>query len=172
MEKINFINGQAPAINATNLNQLQTNVEKAIDDKTQIASETVLGLIKKGSGIVIDENGVASIDLSALVEDITDNNVITYSSDITLSSEGQNKVYKILDKFIYFTCVGSKATSTTSINVGTVAEKYRPSGRVYSGGVGGGSQHLSVNVNSEGAITTTTPSSNSWFGITLIWAIK
>lgn len=31
MEKINFVNGQAPAINGTNLNQLQTNVETAIN---------------------------------------------------------------------------------------------------------------------------------------------
>lgn len=31
MEKINFINGQAPALNSTNLNQLQTNVENAIN---------------------------------------------------------------------------------------------------------------------------------------------
>lgn len=33
MEKINFKNGQAPALNATNLNQLQTNVENAIPTK-------------------------------------------------------------------------------------------------------------------------------------------
>ena len=30
MKKINFVNNQAPAINAANLNQLQTNVENAI----------------------------------------------------------------------------------------------------------------------------------------------
>lgn len=30
MEKINFVNGQAPALNATNLNQMQTNIEQAI----------------------------------------------------------------------------------------------------------------------------------------------
>ena len=32
MEKINFTNGQAPAINGSNLNQLQTNVEEAINE--------------------------------------------------------------------------------------------------------------------------------------------
>lgn len=31
MEKITFVNGQAPALNATNLNQLQENVEDAIE---------------------------------------------------------------------------------------------------------------------------------------------
>ena len=32
MEKINFINNQAPALNATNLNQLQTNIENGITE--------------------------------------------------------------------------------------------------------------------------------------------
>ena len=32
MEKINFINNQAPALNATNLNQIQDNVENAINE--------------------------------------------------------------------------------------------------------------------------------------------
>lgn len=32
MEKIVFVNGQAPALNASNLNQLQENIEDAIDD--------------------------------------------------------------------------------------------------------------------------------------------
>lgn len=35
MEKINFINGQAPAINGTNLNQMQDNTENAINDVKQ-----------------------------------------------------------------------------------------------------------------------------------------
>lgn len=32
MEKINFVNNQAPALNATNLNQMQINIENAIAD--------------------------------------------------------------------------------------------------------------------------------------------
>lgn len=32
MEKINFVNGSAPALNATNLNQMQTNLENAITE--------------------------------------------------------------------------------------------------------------------------------------------
>jgi hypothetical protein len=32
MEKINFVNGSEPALNATNLNQMQDNVENAIND--------------------------------------------------------------------------------------------------------------------------------------------
>ena len=34
MEKINFVNGKQPAINATNLNKLQTNAENAIKEVT------------------------------------------------------------------------------------------------------------------------------------------
>ncbi len=176
MEKINFKNGQAPAINGTNLNQLQINVEKAINtlsenklDKTQIASDTVLGLIKKGTGINVDANGVASIDLSDLVEDITDSNIITFDSGVTF--EGK-KMYKILDKFIYLSCTGYVSTGATTINIGTVVEDYRPSHTVYAGGIGAGNSHLAASVNSAGAIKTLTTSSGNWFGFTLIWAIK
>ena len=43
MEKINFINNQAPAINETNLNQLQTNVENAINEaKPKVTENRVL----------------------------------------------------------------------------------------------------------------------------------
>ena len=35
MEKINFINNQAPALNATNLNQLQTNIENEFTDSNE-----------------------------------------------------------------------------------------------------------------------------------------
>lgn len=42
MEKINFVNGQSPYISATNLNNLQDNVENAIN-----------GIIESGS----NENG-------------------------------------------------------------------------------------------------------------------
>lgn len=190
MEKITFINGQAPAINGTNLNKIQTNVENAINgvqanvntlqtnidtlstnklDKTQIASDTVLGLIKKGTGINVDANGVASVDMSALVEDITDSDVITFDSGVTF--EGK-KIYKILGKFIYLSCTGSASSGATTINIGTVTENYRPSHTVYAGGMGAASSHLAASVNKLGAIKTATTSSGNWFGFTLIWAIK
>ena len=41
MEKINFVNGTAPALNATNLNQMQKNVEKAIDDTIKVETNKV-----------------------------------------------------------------------------------------------------------------------------------
>lgn len=42
MDKINFTNGKAPAINATNLNQMQTNVEAAIETAKNELKEVVL----------------------------------------------------------------------------------------------------------------------------------
>ena len=50
MEKITFVNNQAPALNATNLNLLQDNVEEAIEDVKEqansYASSTNVGGIK------------------------------------------------------------------------------------------------------------------------------
>ena len=39
MQKITFVNGQAPALNATNLNQLQENIEDAIDEVITTGTE-------------------------------------------------------------------------------------------------------------------------------------
>lgn len=41
MQKINFVNNQAPALNADNLNQLQTNVENAINGDDQTWTPTI-----------------------------------------------------------------------------------------------------------------------------------
>jgi hypothetical protein len=38
MERINFVNNQEPALNAANLNQLQTNIENAINEKNMITA--------------------------------------------------------------------------------------------------------------------------------------
>lgn len=42
MEKINFTNGQAPALNGANLNQLQTNVEEAINEVNVKATKNII----------------------------------------------------------------------------------------------------------------------------------
>ena len=53
MEKINFINNQAPALNATNLNQLQTNVENAINGVVESGSNDNGSWIKYSDGTMI-----------------------------------------------------------------------------------------------------------------------
>ena len=49
MDKIQFINGQAPALNANNLNLLQTNAEKAISDAKDEAIATSSSLINNAT---------------------------------------------------------------------------------------------------------------------------
>ena len=52
MEKINFVNGQEPALNGTNLNQLQTNIEEAIEKKQAYSTnEQVIGTWINGKPI-------------------------------------------------------------------------------------------------------------------------
>ena len=53
MEKINFINNQAPALNATNLNQLQTNIENAINSVVESGSNDNGNWIKFSDGTMI-----------------------------------------------------------------------------------------------------------------------
>lgn len=53
MEKINFINNQAPALNATNLNQLQTNIENAINSVIESGSNDNGDYIKFSDGTMI-----------------------------------------------------------------------------------------------------------------------
>ena len=53
MEKINFINNQAPALNATNLNQLQTNIENAINSVVESGSNNNGSWIKYSDGTMI-----------------------------------------------------------------------------------------------------------------------
>lgn len=53
MEKINFINNQAPALNATNLNQLQTNIENAINGVVESGSNDNGSWVKYSDGTMI-----------------------------------------------------------------------------------------------------------------------
>lgn len=96
MEKINFTNGQEPALNGTNLNQLQDNIEKAISEikqkniitayLTTSIITTIDGFIKctlDGSTSVgnkcVLENG--SIKIGAGVSKIKVNGNVTYRYD-------------------------------------------------------------------------------------------
>ena len=54
MEKINFVNGKQPAINATNLNKLQTNAEKAIKEVTPKSTKmTISEDTAKGANVTL-----------------------------------------------------------------------------------------------------------------------
>ena len=64
MEKINFINNQAPALNATNLNQLQTNVENAINGVVESGSNDNGSWIKYSDGTMICYKSTGEIDMN------------------------------------------------------------------------------------------------------------
>lgn len=53
MEKINFVNGQSPYISATNLNNLQNNVENAINGIIESGSNANGNYIKYADGTMI-----------------------------------------------------------------------------------------------------------------------
>lgn len=53
MEKINFVNGQSPYISATNLNNLQDNVENAINGIIESGSNSNGSYIKFSDGTMI-----------------------------------------------------------------------------------------------------------------------
>lgn len=53
MEKINFKNGQAPALNETNLNQMQDNIENAINEVVESSSNDNGSWIKYSDGTMI-----------------------------------------------------------------------------------------------------------------------
>lgn len=53
MEKINFINNQAPALNATNLNQMQDNIENAINGVVESGSNENGDWVKYMDGTMI-----------------------------------------------------------------------------------------------------------------------
>lgn len=56
MEKINFVNGTQPAINATNLNKLQTNSENAIKEVTPKSTKmTISEDTAKGANVTLSK---------------------------------------------------------------------------------------------------------------------
>ena len=64
MEKINFINNQAPALNATNLNQLQTNIENAINSVVESGSNDNGSWIKYSDGTMICYKSTGEINMN------------------------------------------------------------------------------------------------------------
>ena len=59
MEKINFVNNQEPAINDTNLNQMQTNIENEINTRAKITS-----IAWKENAVIDNTNNKITIPIS------------------------------------------------------------------------------------------------------------
>lgn len=62
MEKINFVNGQAPALNADTLNQMQTNIENAIPEIIDnLTTEDATKVLSANQGKILNEKINSSI---------------------------------------------------------------------------------------------------------------
>ena len=101
MEKINFINAKQPAINATNLNQLQNNMEKGIKEGIE---ESINELSTKKAKLAITEDS----EKGAIV-------TIPLSYKVGI---GALDVYLKGERLII--CTGSDETTGSYLEVGTV----------------------------------------------------
>ena len=106
MEKINFINNQAPALNATNLNQLQTNIENAINSVVESGSNDNGSWIKYSDGTMICYKSTGEIDMN-----ITTPWGSLYEGNISV---GNLPAEFIETPTIFVTPFGSKASSDNS----------------------------------------------------------
>ncbi len=90
MEKINFKNGQAPYINDTNLNQLQENIEEAIDSKSSLPEGGSTGqVLAKASN---KDNDVEWVNQTGGGEVTTVEDTLESESTINALSANQGKV--------------------------------------------------------------------------------
>ena len=91
MEKINFINNQAPALNATNLNQLQTNIENEFTDSNDfknLYSNNYLELLNLtySNGTFTQISADTRTDLQWKIQAYNDSTYIKNLNSITSSS--------------------------------------------------------------------------------------
>lgn len=120
LKKIDFVNGQAPALNAENLNQLQTNVEEAIGES---GSGLMTGAVVGYEGDTVPE-GFEEVFLDDS-EDIVSDNVLFSneegsSEEITLTDTSANySKFKIVYKDIndVYSCIDIDNPNGKSINL-------------------------------------------------------
>ena len=91
MEKINFINNQAPALNATNLNQLQTNIENEFTDSNDfknLYSNNYLALVNLtySNGTFTQTSADTRIDLQWKLQAFNDSTFIKQLNSKTNNS--------------------------------------------------------------------------------------
>ena len=108
MQKINFVNDQAPALNSTNLNQLQTNVENAILTSENNTNEKI---------------NSANANITQMQNVI----LLTLNSDVTLTTTAQT-TFTLTQKLVN----GTKLTySSGGVRIGAGVSLVEVSGNVY-----------------------------------------
>lgn len=137
MEKINFVNKQAPAINGVNLNQLQTNIENAINE------------IEMCDWIDIScENGYSNLDVNGY-------NKLQYKL------KGKQVFIRGMMKNSKANPIGSNATC------GSLPEGARPLKTTYLHAVQGGSPTsiIEVVIATSGQIQVYNTIADAWFSL-------
>lgn len=124
MEKINFVNNTTPALNATNLNKLQDNVEDAIDE-----SETTLGgeISTLQSDVSALQMGVsAKLDKTSVKTTTTSSSTDTYSCNYINNLVDYSESEKVIGKWtngkplyrkVIIDTMGTSNAAWKSINV-------------------------------------------------------
>lgn len=112
MDKINFVNGGQPAINDTNLNQLQTNVENALNNVENPISD--LGITWE-SGVMAQSSQENSIKVNKIEKSCT----LTFGVNTNTAKETAFKLGSFSSqyapkKIVFGTAVISTNTATTS----------------------------------------------------------
>lgn len=117
MEKINFKNGQAPALNATNLNQLQTNIENAINSVVESGTNSNGNWIKYSDGTMICTKKISGrVDMSTSWYGL-------YTGEVNLGSSPQTFIsapfvnYSIVGEYAFVSGTTKKPTTTSLGNV-------------------------------------------------------
>ena len=132
----------------------------------KVTGETdfVTNLKKAGKEVATKE------DIPIGWEDITnkDDEIITYASNITFTYK---KMYRILNKFIYFACGGTCSSASTAITIGNITENNIPPIPTYVGGCGPESKAITICAGTDGKLIARLPSNGTWFGFSIMWAI-
>lgn len=111
MEKIDFINNQQPALNATNLNKLQQNVEDDIGDLTQLETSAKNNLVE-----AINEAASTGGDIEVYNEyttSATDAYSCNYVNGLETYSTSETRIGTWMDKPLYRKVVEFSNLTTT-----------------------------------------------------------
>ena len=109
MNKISFVNGSEPALNANNLNLMQTNAENAINAVANSIGTGTLTIQKNGS-TVATFGANASSNVTANITVPTNNNQLTNGAGYQTSA---NVTSAINSKIQYGTSLPSSASDGT-----------------------------------------------------------
>ena len=113
MNKISFVNGSEPALNANNLNLMQTNAENAINAVANSIGNGTLTIQKNGSNVA-SFGANASSNVTANITVPTNNNELTNGRGFVTSTDVSSAITTALNnKIKYGTSLPTTADNGT-----------------------------------------------------------